>query len=81
VRDRRAARRRGPPDTAAKSPFTGTYVRKLAREAGIPEYLLRRYPKACAELGAQLPRWREAATAIGELGVGLDDAEYVGAVL
>jgi hypothetical protein len=70
-----------PTDVAEKSPFTGTYVRKLAREAGVPEYLLRRYPKARAELEARLPRWREAAKAIGELGIGLDDAEYVGGVL
>jgi hypothetical protein len=70
-----------PTDTAAKSPFTEAYVRKLAREAGIPEYLLRRYPKARAELEARLPRWSEAAKAIGGLGIGLDDAEYVGGVL
>ena len=70
-----------PTDAADKSPFTAAYVRKLAREAGVPEYLLRRYPKARAELEAQLPRWREAAKAIGELGIGLDDAEYVGGVL
>jgi hypothetical protein len=70
-----------PTDVAAKSPFTETYVRKLARENGIPEYLLRRYPKARAELEARLPRWREAAKAIGELGVGLDDDEYVGGAL
>jgi hypothetical protein len=70
-----------PTDVGEKSPFTGTYVRKLAREAGVPEYLLRRYPKARAELEARLPRWREAAKAIGELGAGLDDAEYVGGVL
>src|ERR1700746_1977917 len=43
-------------DVAAKSPFTETYVRKLARENSIPEYLLRRYPKARAELEARLPR-------------------------
>lgn len=70
-----------PTDVAAKSPFTETYVRKLAREGGIPEYLLRRYPKARAELEARLSRWRGAAKAIGELSVGLDDAEYVGHVL
>jgi hypothetical protein len=70
-----------PTDVAAKSPFTETYVRKLARENGIPEYLLRRYPKARAELEIRLPHWREAAAAIGELGIGLDDAEYVGGVL
>jgi hypothetical protein len=70
-----------PTDVAAKSPFTETYVRKLARENGVPEYLLRRYPRARAELEARLPRWREAAKAIGELGIGLDDAEYVGGVL
>ena len=70
-----------PTDVAAKSPFTETYVRKLARENGIPEYLLRRYPKARAQLEARLPHWREAVKAIGELGIGLDDAEYVGGVL
>jgi hypothetical protein len=59
--------------------FDLDYVRKLARENGIPECLLRRYPKARAELEARLPRWRE--TAIGELGIDLDDAEYVGGVL
>jgi DNA-binding PadR family transcriptional regulator len=52
-----------------------------ARLHGIPEYLLRRHPKARAELEARLPRWREAAKAIGELGIGLDDAEYVGGAL
>ena len=52
-----------------------------ARENGIPEYLLRRYPKARAELEARLPGWRDAAAAIGGLGIGLDDAEYVGGVL
>jgi hypothetical protein len=70
-----------PTDVAAKSPFTDTYVRKLARENGIPEYLLRRYPKARAELEIRLPHWREPAAAIGGLGIGLDDAEYVGGVL
>jgi hypothetical protein len=70
-----------PTDVAAKSPFTEAYVRRLARDNGIPEYLLRRYPKARAELEARLPRWREAAKAIGELGIGLDDGEYVGGVL
>ncbi len=47
-----------PTDVAAKSPFTEAYVRKLARENGIPEYLLRRYPKARAELESRLPGWR-----------------------
>ena len=75
----RAGRR--PTDVAARSPFTETYVRKLAREDGIPEYLLRRYPKARDELEARLPGWRDAVKAIGELGIGLDDAEYVGGVL
>jgi hypothetical protein len=70
-----------PTDVAAKSPFTETYVRKLARDNGIPEYLLRRYPRARAELEARLPSWRDAATAIGGLGIGLDVAEYVGGVL
>jgi hypothetical protein len=70
-----------PTDVAARSPFTETYVRRLARENGIPDYLLRRYPKARAELEARLPCWRDVASAIGELGDGLDDAEYVGGVL
>ena len=70
-----------PTDVAAKSPFTETYVRKLARENGIPEYLLRRYPKARGDLEARLPAWHDAAKAIAGLDVGLDDAEYVGGVL
>lgn len=70
-----------PTDVAARSPFTETYVRRLAREHGIPEYLLRRYPKARGELEVRLPGWRDVAKAISELGVGLDDAEYVGGVL
>ncbi len=70
-----------PTDVAAKSPFTEAYVRKLARVNGIPEYLLRRYPKARAELEARMPGWRDAAAAIGGLGIGLDDGEYVGGVL
>jgi hypothetical protein len=56
-------------------------VRKLARENGIPDYPLRRFPKDRGELEARLPVWREAARAIGELGTGLDDAEYIGGVL
>jgi hypothetical protein len=43
--------------------------------------MLRRYPKARAELESRLPGWRDAATAIGDLGIGLDDAEYIGGVL
>ena len=43
-----------PTDVAAKSPITETYVRRLARENGIPEYLLRRYPEAPGELDARL---------------------------
>lgn len=70
-----------PTDVAAKSPFTEAYVRRLARENGIPEYLLRRYPKARSELEARMPRWRDAAAAIRKLGIGLDDAEFVGGVL
>lgn len=70
-----------PTDVAAKSPFTEAYVRKLARINGIPEYLLRRYPKARAELEARMPGWRGAAAAISRLGIGLDDSEYVGGVL
>ena len=70
-----------PTDVAAKAPFTETYVRRLARENGIPEYLLRRYPKARGELEARLPAWRDVAKAISDLDVGLDDAEYVGGVL
>lgn len=70
-----------PADVAAKSPFTETYTRRLARDNGIPDYLLRRCPKARAELEAALPDWRSAAKAIGDLNVGLDDEEYVGGVL
>jgi hypothetical protein len=70
-----------PTDVAAESPFTSAYVRKLAREAGIPDYPLRRFPTARGELEARLPVWRDAAGAIGALGVGLEDAEYVGGVL
>jgi len=70
-----------PTDVAAKSPFTETYVRRVARENGIPEYLLRRYPKARAELETRLPSWREVADAIAALDVGLDDTEFVGGVL
>jgi hypothetical protein len=66
---------------AAASPFSEFYVRKLARENGIPDYPLRRFPKARGELEARLPAWRDVARAIGGLGVGLDDAEYVGGVL
>jgi hypothetical protein len=70
-----------PTDVAAKSPFTEVYVRKLARKHGIPEYMLRRYPRARGELDRRLPKWPEVAEAIGELGIGLDDAEFVGGVL
>lgn len=67
-----------PTDVAAKSPFTETYVRKLARENGIPEYLLRRYPKARAELDRRLPGWHDLARAVAGLDVGLDDEEFIG---
>jgi hypothetical protein len=70
-----------PTDVAAKSPFTETYVRKTARENGIPEYLLRRYPKARGELETVLPDWRTIADAIAGLDIGLDDREFVGGVL
>lgn len=78
-----AALRAGQPPTAVAkaSPFSEIYVRKLARENGIPDYPLRRFPRARGELEARLPSWRNAARAIGELGAGLDDAEYVGGVL
>ena len=49
-----------PTDAAEKSPFTGTYVRKLAREAGIPESPVRR-PKARA--GSGVSRLLEAVEA------------------
>jgi hypothetical protein len=75
----RAGRR--PTDVAARSPFTETYVRKLARQHGIPDYLLRRFPTAPGELEAILPDWRDVARVIGALGCGLDDEEYVGGVL
>ena len=70
-----------PTAVAAASPFSEIYVRKLARENGIPDYVLRRFPKARGELEALLPAWRQASEAIGPLGAGLDDAEYVGGVL
>lgn len=70
-----------PTDVAAKSPFTEAYVRRLARDDGIPEYLLRRYPKARGDLTARLPNWPTVAAAIGELGIGLTDTEFVGGVL
>lgn len=77
------ALRAGDPPTAvaAASPFSEVYVRKLARENGIPDYVLQRFPKARGELERLLPTWRDAARTIGELGAGLDDAEYVGGVL
>jgi hypothetical protein len=34
-----------------------------------------------AELEARMPRYRDAAPAISKLGIGLDDAEFVGGVL
>lgn len=70
-----------PADVAAKSPFTETYVRRMARDNDIPEYLLSRHPQARAELEATLPCWRSVVKAIADLKVGLDDAEYVGGVL
>ena len=73
--------RRRPTVVAAASPFTETYVRKLARKHGIPEYLLDRYPQARAELEARMPGWREAAAALGGLDIGLDDEEFAGGVL
>jgi hypothetical protein len=73
--------RKRPTDVADRSPFEAAYVRRLARENGIPEYLLDRYPHARGELDALLPAWPEAAARIGLLGGGLDDADYVGGVL
>jgi hypothetical protein len=71
-----------PPTAVAKaSPFSEIYVRKLARENGIPDYPLRRFPKARGELEALLPAWRDVARAIGKLSASLDDVEYVGGVL
>lgn len=70
-----------PTAVAAASPFSEIYVRKLARENGIPDYVLRRFPKARGELEALLPSWRQAAEEIGPLGPGLDDTEYVGGVI
>jgi hypothetical protein len=70
-----------PTDVAEKSPFTEAYVRRLGARERHPECLLRRYPKARAKLEPRLPRWREAAKAIGELGIGPDDAECVDGVL
>jgi hypothetical protein len=78
-----AGLRAGKPPTAvaAASPFSEVYVRKLARKHGIPDYPLSRFPKARGELQALLPDWADAARAIGDLDVGLGDAEYVGGVL
>jgi hypothetical protein len=70
-----------PTDVAAASPFTEVYVRKLARRHGVPDYLLRRRPNARGQLEKRLPNWAEVAAAIGELGIGLDDAEFVGGIL
>lgn len=70
-----------PTDVAAKSPFTETYVRRLAREHGIPEYLLRRYPRARGELETVLPDWRSVADAIAASNLDLDDPEFVGGIL
>ncbi len=52
-----AALRAGLPPTAvaAASPYSEIYVRKLARENGIPDYPLRRFPRARGELDALLP--------------------------
>jgi hypothetical protein len=73
--------RKRPTDVTEKSPFKEAYVRRLARENGIPEYLLQRYPHARGELDALLPAWPGAAAQIGKLGGGLEDADYVGGVL
>ena len=70
-----------PTAVAAASPYSEIYVRKLARENGIPDYPLRRFPRARGELDALLPAWHQAAEAIAALGIGLDDTEYVGGVL
>jgi hypothetical protein len=74
-------RGRKPAVVVARSPFKDAHVRRLARDHGIPEYLLRRHPRARGELTARLPEWEQAAAAIGALGIGLDDAEYVGGEL
>src|ERR1039457_7406457 len=42
---------------------------------------MRRYARARGELEARLPNWPEVAAAIGALGIGLEDAEFVGGVL
>ena len=73
--------RRRPTDVADRSPFESAYVRRLARENGIPEYLLDRYPHGRGELDALLPAWPEAAARIGLMGGGLEDSGYVGGVL
>ena len=66
---------------AAWSPFTETYVRKLARTHGIPEYTFRRFPRARPWMDEHYPDWPDIARAIADLGAGLDDAEYVGGVI
>ena len=70
-----------PTDVAAWSPFTEAYVRKLARTNGIPEYTFRRFPRAKPWMDEHYPSWPDLARAIADLGVGLDDAEYVGGVI
>lgn len=56
-------------------------MRKLARENGIRTIRCAASPRPGGELEARQSVWREAARAIGELGTGLDDAEYIGSVL
>ena len=78
-----AALRDGEPPTevAAWSPFTETYVRRLARTNGIPEYTFRRFPRARPWMDEHCPKWPAIAGAIAALGADLDDAEYVGGVI
>jgi hypothetical protein len=70
-----------PTEVAAWSPFTETYVRRLARTNGIPEYAFRRFPRARPWMDEHCPTWPDIAQAIADLSVGLDDTEYVGGVI
>jgi hypothetical protein len=49
-----------PTDVAAKSPFTEAYVRKLARENGIPEYLV--HQRAAVLTGQRVRSCRACST-------------------
>jgi len=73
-----------PTDVTDWSPFTATYVRNFAREAGVmpadspgPRYHLEEF----GWLRSQHPEAVKAVTAIAVLDVGLADEDYVGGVI